>query len=142
MAAVKVAAWASVVMVETASAATRGGGQRPVVLCLGWWQVASAEEMAAAEAASGMAEAGAAVMVAAAAALATRRSCQGGMVGRHGSTRRVQHPPASMWSAPLFYGFDVVGYFFLPLRCGRLSEQSYSPLFATVLHPATGSVWG
>ena len=66
MAAVKVAARASVATVETTPVAIGNGFQRLAVLAIGWRQVASAAEKRVAEATSAMAEA-AAVMVEAAA---------------------------------------------------------------------------
>ena len=53
IAAVEAAVKASVVMVETASAAMEGGGQSPAVLGLGLWPVAEGEENPAAEEAGG-----------------------------------------------------------------------------------------
>ena len=125
MAAVKVAARASEMMVEMPSAAVGGGGQWSAVLVFGCWLVAAEEEMAAAETASAMVEAASVMEVAAAAAVMTRRSRQGGLVGRHG--------------AP---SFAPQRSFVCTLRC-RSAQFYFLPTpGATVLHAARKNEWG
>ena len=113
------AARVSLVMVETASAATGDGGQRSAVLRLGRWPVAEAEEMSMAEAASAMAEAAAVMRVSAAVAVVGRRSGQDEVVSRHGSVSSnpccqfVRPPPPSHTSNVLptyMYVFNVRGW--------------------------------